>query len=99
MNSGFSVLPRCYTCCKEIFAEAAARVLQVGTMLYVFGGVVIKDASCSNELLWMSTDRMEWHNQPCKGDKPCPRHHHTAVYDEEGNQLVIFGGRCAAFAA
>jgi hypothetical protein len=33
----------------------------------------VKDGSCSNELFWMTTERMEWHSQPTRGDKPCPR--------------------------
>jgi len=46
---------------------------QVNQKIYIFGGVLTKDGSCSNELFWMTTERMEWHNQPTRGDKPCPR--------------------------
>jgi hypothetical protein len=35
--------------------------------------VLVKDGSCSNDVFWMTTERMEWHNQPTRGDKPCPR--------------------------
>ncbi|GLI65995.1 hypothetical protein VaNZ11_009689 [Volvox africanus] len=68
---------------------------QVGSMLIIFGGQLLKDGSTTNDLFWMTMDRMEWHNQPCKGDKPPPRYNHAACYDEENNRLVIFGGRTA----
>ncbi|KXZ51889.1 hypothetical protein GPECTOR_11g323 [Gonium pectorale] len=68
---------------------------QVGSMLLIFGGQLQKDGSTTNDLFWMTMDRMEWHNQPCKGDKPTPRYNHAACYDEENNRLIIFGGRTA----
>ncbi|GIL93808.1 hypothetical protein Vretimale_187 [Volvox reticuliferus] len=68
---------------------------QVGSMLIIFGGQLLKDGSTTNDLFWMTMDRMEWHNQPCKGEKPPPRYNHAACYDEENNRLVIFGGRTA----
>lgn len=48
-------------------------VTQVGNMLVVFGGTLVKDGSTTNDVFWMTMDRMEWHNQPCKGDKPPAR--------------------------
>ncbi|KAG2491059.1 hypothetical protein HYH03_010505 [Edaphochlamys debaryana] len=68
---------------------------QIGSMLLIFGGQLLKDGSTTNDLFWMTMDRMEWHNQPCKGDKPPPRYNHAACYDEENNRLIIFGGRTA----
>ncbi|PNW72944.1 hypothetical protein CHLRE_14g612700v5 [Chlamydomonas reinhardtii] len=68
---------------------------QVGSMLLIFGGQLQKDGSTTNDLFWMTMDRMEWHNQPCKGEKPPPRYNHAACYDEENNRLVVFGGRTA----
>jgi len=47
--------------------------LQVGNMLIVFGGQLSKDGSTTNDLFWMTIDRMEWHLQPAKGDKPQAR--------------------------
>ena len=41
--------------------------------IFIFGGVLAKDGAATNELLWMTTERMEWHSQPTRGDKPCPR--------------------------
>lgn len=32
---------------------------------------------------------------PLRGDSPCPRTAHCAVYDEEQRRLVVFGGRTA----
>ena len=66
---------------------------QVGGMLVMFGGQLVRDGSTTNDVFWMTLDRMEWHNTQCKGDKPCPRYNHTAVYDEDNQRLVIFGGR------
>ncbi|GLC33992.1 Dynein regulatory complex subunit 7 [Pleodorina starrii] len=68
---------------------------QVGSMLLIFGGQLQKDGSTTNDLFWMTMDRMEWHNQPCKGEKPPPRYNHAACYDEENNRLIVFGGRTA----
>jgi hypothetical protein len=42
-------------------------------MLVVFGGTLMKDGSTTNDVFWMTMDRMEWHLQPCKGDKPVAR--------------------------
>ncbi|KAL6761433.1 hypothetical protein V8C86DRAFT_3131553 [Haematococcus lacustris] len=68
---------------------------QVGSMLIVFGGTLMKDSSTTNDVYWMTMDRMEWHLQPCKGDKPPPRYNHCAVFDMENNRLIVFGGRTA----
>eukprot|EP00983_Pelagomonas_calceolata_P060057 1146208-Pelagomonas_calceolata.AAC.7 len=45
----------------------------VDNMLIIFGGQVAKDGTTSNDLFWMTLDRMEWHLHPTKGDKPQPR--------------------------
>jgi hypothetical protein len=68
-------------------------VLQVNNMVYVFGGQLVKDGSVSHELFWMTSERMEWHAQPTRGDRPCGRYGHVAVYDPDHHQLVVFGGR------
>lgn len=65
-------------------------------MVYIFGGQLVKDGSVSNELFWMTSERMEWHAQPTRGDRPAGRHGHVAVYDPDHHQLVIFGGRCVS---
>ncbi len=54
----------------------------------MFGGMITKDGAKTNELFWLSTDRMEWHNQLTTGTKPCPRDGHTVAYDELKNRLV-----------
>jgi len=66
---------------------------QVNNMVYVFGGQLVKDGSASNELFWMTSERMEWHAQPTRGDRPAGRHGHVAIYDPDHHQLVVFGGR------
>jgi hypothetical protein len=66
---------------------------QVNNIVYVFGGQVVKDGSVSNELFWMTSERMEWHLQPTRGDRPVGRYGHVAVYDSDHHQLVVFGGR------
>lgn len=70
--------------------------MQVNSTVYLFGGALLKDGSVSNELFWMTSERMEWHAQPTHGDRPCGRHGHVAIYDPDHHQLVVFGGRCAA---
>ncbi len=55
-------------------------------MLFVFGGLVTKDQVKTNDLFWMSTDRMEWHLQPTTGDRPCARDDHCAVWDDTSNK-------------
>lgn len=61
---------------------------------YIFGGSVVKDGAKTNELFWLTADRMEWHLQPCKGDSiPCARDGHCAIIDSENNRMVVFGGR------
>ncbi|GAX80447.1 hypothetical protein CEUSTIGMA_g7886.t1 [Chlamydomonas eustigma] len=68
---------------------------QVGNMMLIFGGTVVKDGSTTSDVYWITLDRMEWHLQPCKGEKPTPRYNHCAMYDEDNNRLVVFGGRTA----
>ncbi len=46
-------------------------------MLIIFGGQLAKDGSTSNDLFWMTLDRMEWHLHPAKGDKPQSRCAHS----------------------
>ncbi|DBA69786.1 TPA: hypothetical protein ACH3X2_012508 [Trebouxia sp. C0005] len=70
-------------------------ICQNGSMLYVFGGLVLKDECKSNDVYWMTTDRMEWHLQAVSGDKPVPRDDHACVFDDTSNRLVVFGGRGA----
>jgi Galactose oxidase, central domain len=72
-----------------------AALTQVKDTVFVFGGTLLRDGTVTNELLWMSTERMEWHLQPTRGDRPAPRHSHCTVYDPDTHQLVIFGGRHA----
>lgn len=63
-------------------------ICQNASMLYVFGGMLLKDETKSNDVYWMSTDRMEWHLQPVKGDKPVPRDDHAAIFDEASNRYA-----------
>lgn len=46
---------------------------QVNQRIFIFGGALAKGGGATNELLWMTSERMEWHCQPTRGDKPCPR--------------------------
>lgn len=61
-------------------------ICQNGSMLYVFGGLVLKDECKSNDVYWMTTDRMEWHLQAVSGDKPVPRDDHACVFDDTSNR-------------
>jgi hypothetical protein len=62
-------------CCDQATCVFQCNTSQakVNQKIFIFGGVLVKDGSCSNELFWMTTERMEWHSQPTRGDKPCPR--------------------------
>lgn len=70
-------------------------ITQVGNMLVMFGGTTQRDGATTNDLFWMTVDRMEWHNQITKGEKPMARYNHSACFDPDNNRLVIFGGRTA----
>jgi hypothetical protein len=80
-------------CSLPLIIAAVLLLLQVNNMVYVFGGQLVKDGSVSHELFWMTSERMEWHAQPTRGDRPCGRYGHVAVYDPDHHQLVVFGGR------
>ena len=38
-------------------------IWQAGPLVLVFGGAVGRAGARTNELLWMTTERMEWHLQ------------------------------------
>jgi hypothetical protein len=42
-------------------------------MLVVYGGTLLKDGTTTSDVFWITLDRMEWHLQPCKGERPPPR--------------------------
>lgn len=63
-------------------------ICQNGAMLFVFGGLLMKDDTKSNDVYWMSTDRMEWHLQAVRGDKPVPRDDHAVVFDDTNNRCA-----------
>eukprot|EP00775_Hariotina_reticulata_P013287 gene13287-13418_t len=91
-RTGFS-LTQARSGVKEARCRQRNHRVQVNNMVYVFGGQLVKDGSVSNELFWMTSERMEWHAQPTRGDRPAGRHGHVAVYDPDHHQLVVFGGR------
>lgn len=62
-------------------------------MVYVFGGSLVKDGIVTNDLFWISIDRMEWKVQTTYGEKPSPRYNHTCISNSEHNTLVVFGGK------
>ena len=57
-------------------------------MLFVFGGLLMKDETKSNDVYWMSTDRMEWHLQAVHGEKPASRDDHVVVFDDTNNRYT-----------
>ena len=63
-------------------------ICQNGAMLFVFGGLLMKDEIKSNDVYWMSTDRMEWHLQAVRGEKPAPRDDHVVVFDDTNNRYL-----------
>jgi hypothetical protein len=40
--------------------------LQTGSMLVVFGGVLVRDSSTTADVFWLNLERMEWHKQLCR---------------------------------
>lgn len=68
------------------WVRANHSICQNGSALYIFGGLLLKDETKSNDVYWMSTDRMEWHLQAVRGDKPVPRDDHVAVFDDTNNR-------------
>jgi hypothetical protein len=82
-------------CGRRLKPSCCCYARQVNSVVYVFGGQLLKDGSVSNELYWMTSERLEWHLQPTRGDRPVGRHGHVAVYDPDHHQLVVFGGRYA----
>ncbi len=59
---------------------------QAGHLILVFGGTIIKDSLRTNEVFWMTTERMEWHQQITFGDAPSPRDQHAAIFDATSNR-------------
>ena len=64
-------------------------ICQNGAMLFVFGGLLMKDDTKSNDVYWMSTDRMEWHLQAVRGEKPAARDDHVVVFDDTTNRSAV----------
>ena len=51
------------TCTLASITQALADERQAGELVVVFGGVLGRTGARTNELSWMTTDRMEWHLQ------------------------------------
>lgn len=62
---------------------------------YIFGGINMEENVISNDLwiLRMGRKPLEWIKPIVRGKQPLPRYAHTLNYYEEGNFLVLHGGR------
>lgn len=70
---------------------------QSASLILVFGGTAIRDGARSNEVFWMTTERMEWHLQMTFGDSPVPRDLHAAVFDATSNRRATVVALWASF--
>jgi|Transcript_15333 hypothetical protein len=62
--------------------------------LLIFGGTLsYHDKRCTNDLFTINLDRMVWRKVRPKGQKPCERDGHAAVFDTAQRRLLIFGGK------
>ena len=62
---------------------------------YIFGGINTEENITSNDLWILRLGRkpLEWIKPIVRGKPPLPRYAHTFNYYEEGNFLVVHGGR------
>eukprot|EP00884_Botryococcus_braunii_P015697 jgi/Botrbrau1/2810/Bobra.0125s0021.1 len=68
-------------------------MMQAGSFIYLFGGVLQRDGAKTNDVYWLTTDSMEWNSARTSGEKPAPRDGHCAVFDSATRRLIVFGGR------
>ena len=61
----------------------------------MFGGKSSNDAGLNNDLwiLKIGKKPLEWYKPETTGKSPCPRYCHSMNYYEEGNYLIVHGGR------
>jgi Galactose oxidase, central domain len=62
---------------------------------YLFGGINSDDSTISNDLWILRLGRkpLEWIRPNTRGKPPQPRYSHSLNYYEEGNFLILHGGR------
>lgn len=62
---------------------------------YIFGGINMDDGIISNDLwiLRMGRKPLEWIKPIVRGKLPIPRYNHSLNYYEQGNFVVLHGGR------
>lgn len=46
------------------FIRNGFTLTQAGKNFYLFGGIIVKDGTVTNDLFWACMDRLDWHNQP-----------------------------------
>ncbi len=63
--------------------------------MYIFGGKCKDEGGLSNELwiLRLGKKPLEWFKPETFGKPPEPRYSHTMNFYEDGNYLIIHGGR------
>lgn len=61
--------------------------------ILIFGGLVHRTGTKTNEVHLLNLDRLQMELLNCSGEKPSARDGHCAVFDEEKNRLVVFGGK------
>jgi hypothetical protein len=66
----------------------------VGNRLILFGGLIDGDVASTNELWEYRIATSTW-NLLTPANPPAARQHHSAVYDEVNDRMVVFGGTTA----
>lgn len=67
-------------------ARSGHSVVHAGGLVCVFGGMLKDSTNKTNEVWWISKDRMVWHLQPTRGDIPPARDGHCAIFDPLSNR-------------
>ena len=65
----------------HLTARTDHSVVHAGAVFILFGGQLAAAGSKTDEVWWLSSDRMEWHLQQTFGEVPGPRAGHCAIFD------------------
>lgn len=60
--------------------------------MVAFGG---EGASLYQDVWWLSLDSLVWHPMNTSGTPPAAREGHGAIYDPDGDRMIVFGGETA----
>lgn len=85
--------------CKEHFLLASTgthlsrrsgcSIIHTPTVSVMFGGQIWATERKSNELWWITRNRLDWHMQLTFGDIPVAMSDHAAVFDHKANRSEL----------